>query len=452
MKKSLYEKSKAGGAGLYKDVIGRCLSGIGLWLLLFSLTAQSQPNTPVNPWTPPEFFPTKGVLVEWDFNQNTWLLYSDMIRACREATEVILVVRDVSEENDISNLLINDGVPLSNISFVHVPCERMWIRDHGPLAVWTDHGVAFIDFDDLANSGLDENLPTNLANIWGLDSYQLPYVFCGGNFMVDSHNTLFTTDRLYTNNPGYTPVQVRDVMETFMGITSVVTVSAQHNDFWGHIDMQIKLLDDTTFVVASVGQASGPNYDTLENNYLRLASLTAPHGKPYRIRRIPMADHWKTYVNSLILNNTLLIPTYNHPYDSIAFATYKELLPNHQLVGINCNSIIGWEGALHCITMQLFDDSLVNAVKELSVKDQSVSFFPNPIARNQPGTLLWSNDYGDDLVLKIINTEGKVVQQVGLAHLKPPLILAWDQPAGVYALKLYSARGISGTIQVISVD
>ena len=97
----------------------------------------------------------------------------------------------------MQDLLINDGVSLSNIEFVQVPCERMWIRDHGPLAIMTDNGMAFMDFDDLANSGLDENLPTNLANIWGLDSYQIDWILDGGNFMVDSQGTLFTTDRLY---------------------------------------------------------------------------------------------------------------------------------------------------------------------------------------------------------------------------------------------------------------
>jgi agmatine/peptidylarginine deiminase len=419
---------------------------------MLMLGASSQPQVPLNPWTPPEYFPSKAVLIEWDFNQNTWPLYSELIGACREAAEVIMVVRDLTEENQVKNRLIADSVPLTNISFVHVPCERMWIRDHGPLAVWTDSGVVYMDFDDLASSGLDEDLPTNLANAWGLDSYQLPYILDGGNFMVNNFNTLFTTTRLYTNNPGFSPTQIRNDLETFMGITNVVTVSAQHNDYWGHIDMQIKLLDDSTFVVASVDPGSGPNYDTLENNYQFLASLTAPNGKPYRIRRLLMADNWKTYANSLILNNTVLIPTYNHIRDSLAFMVYKELLPNHLLVGINCNSIIGWDGALHCITMQLFDDQVIGGIKSLSVRDHPVRFFPNPIARNQTGTILWNAEFGHDLVLMIVNNTGQVVQEIHLSDLRPPLTLDWQHPAGVYVLKLCSASGGCASLQVISVQ
>lgn len=422
------------------------------FLMLFQSVVLAQPKTPLNPWTPPEYFPSKAVLIEWDFNQSTWPLYSDLIRACREEAEVIMVVLNQGEENSIISRLVADGVSLTNISFVHLPCERMWIRDHGPLSVWTDTGVAFMDFDDLANSGLDELLPTNLANLWGLDSYQLPYILCGGNFMVDSRNTLFTTSRLYSNNPSFSPAMIRDDLETFMGITSVITVSAQHNDYWGHIDMQIKLLDDTTFVVASVDPGSGPNYDTLENNYHFLASLTAPNGKPYRIRRLPMANNWKTYVNSLIINNTLLIPTYNNPLDSTAFLIYQELLPNHNIVGINCNSIIGWDGALHCITMQLFDEKIISTVKSLSVKENTLSFYPNPITRNQRATLLWDIGFADYSTLKVISGDGKILQQFSLAGQYPPFIFNWDQPAGVYVLKLCSNSGVCSAIQVISVE
>jgi len=419
-------------------------------LLGFSLSAQ--PQTPLNPRTPPEYFPSRAVLIEWDFNQNTWPLYSELIRECRKAVEVILVVNNQAEENIMTNRLTNDGVPMANISFVHVPCERMWIRDHGPLAVWTDTGVAFIDFDDLANSGLDEDLPTNLANVWGLDSYQLPYILCGGNFMVDNHNTLFTTNRLYTNNPAYTPAQIRAALETFMGITTVVTVSAQHNDYWGHIDMQIKLLDDTTFVVASIDPGSDPNYDTLENNFNFLSTLIAPGGQPYRIRRLPMANNWKTYANSLILNNTVLIPTYNHPRDSIAFSVYKELMPNHNLTGINCNAIIGWEGALHCITMQLFDDKMISAVKNLSVKETGISFYPNPICQNREGVLLWDNSFKAPITVNIFHSNGMLVEQIGGVEGTSPFTLKWNHPAGLYILQLCNDLGHCVSIQVVAAE
>jgi len=391
-------------------------------------------QTPSNPWTPPEYFPAKAVLIEWNFNNNIWPLYSELIDECQDVVEVILVVRDQGEENTMRNKLIADAVSLTNISFVHVPCERMWIRDHGPLAVMTDNGMAFIDLNDLANSGLDEDLPTNLANLWGLDSYQLPYIFCGGNFMVNSFNTLFTTERVYTSNASYTQAQIKTAFQNYFGITDIITISSQHNDYWGHIDMQIKLLDDTTFVIASVDPASGPNYDTLENNFNRISQLTSPYGTPYRIRRLPMADNWKTYANALMLNNKVLLPVYNHARDSIAIQVYQELLPQHDIVGINCNPIIGWEGAIHCITMQLFDDAQITAIKQLSVKEKAITVFPNPVEQNKEINILCAIDKNLPIKAEIYNMQGQKVESIQLINKLQPYSFLWKHKGGTYTL------------------
>lgn len=221
-----------------------------------------------------------------------------------------------------------------------------------------------MDFDDKANSGMDENLPANLANLWGLPAYEIPWIFDGGNLLVDSRRTLFCTNGLYLNNPAWPKAALHQDLKQYMGIEQVVILKPQHNDYWKHIDMQIKLLDDTTFVVSSVTPGYSPNYDSLEANYALLAALTAPNGKPYRIARLPHADNWKTYANALILNNRVIVPTYDHPLDSLALAIYGDLMPQHIVRGVNCNKIIGWEGALHCITMQLFDDEQIVSLKK----------------------------------------------------------------------------------------
>lgn len=326
-----------------------------LWVL-----NEIQRNLPQNPWAAPEYFPTKAVLLEWDFNANTWELYSELIREIKLAAEVVLVVNNLSEENTFSAYLQNANINMENISFVHIPSGRMWIRDHGPLAVMTDNGVAFMDFEDFANSGASSSLPTNLANLWGLDVYNHGNIILdGGNFMVDSYNNLFATTRLYTNNPGYSQENIDNLLETYMGINNITTFEQMGTaDFWGHIDMQMKLLDDSTVVISSV-EEGWAIYDILENNYTQFAALTNPFGRPYRIRRLPKAENWKTYTNSLIVNNKVIVPQYNHPNDVIAINTYQDLLPDYEIVGINANSIVGWDGVIHCITMQLFDETQI---------------------------------------------------------------------------------------------
>ena len=78
---------------------------------LFLFLATGLSAQPQNPFTVPEYAPSKAVLVEWDFNDQTWDLYSELIAHCQEAVEVICVVRDADEENDMSQRLAADGVP-----------------------------------------------------------------------------------------------------------------------------------------------------------------------------------------------------------------------------------------------------------------------------------------------------------------------------------------------------
>jgi len=414
----------------------KCL--IYFWLL--PILAYSQP---LQPYTVPEYAPTQAVLIEWDFNDYTWSLYSDLIAECREATEVIGVVRNLEEENEMKQRLEEDGVLLSNISFVQVPCERMWIRDHGPFAVQTEGGVAYLDFNDKADSGLDENLPTNLAKAWGLMAYERPWIFDGGNLLVDSYGTLFCTDALYTNNPAISPTQIEADLALFMGIQKVVPLRRQHNDYWAHIDMQIKLLDDTTFVISSVTPFH-PGFDSLELNFATLDTLTGPHGKPYRIERLPNADDWKTYANALMLNNRVIVPIYGHANDSLALQIYQDLLPNHTVRGVNCDKIIAWEGALHCITMQLFDSSQVTALKEITQPFEPLNIFPNPTKSQAEAYLqLVSHNYQKQRLL-IYNQAGQLQSQKTVYQVPGEnwITLPESLPAGHYAVVLQGEKGV----------
>ncbi len=414
------------------------LKWLVLPLLLLSLVckAYSQPN---NPFTPPEFFPSKAVLIEWPFNHSIWPLYSELINECQKSAEVILVVRDKDEEEQMLTLLGEDNVSLQNISFIHVPCERMWIRDHGPLSILTDEGVAFMDFDDLADSGQDEDLPTNLANIWELESYVIDWILCGGNFMVDSYGTLFTTGRLYSNNPSIPETTINEVLYRYMGIESVVTVSAMHDDYWGHIDMQMKLLNDTTMVISSVVDQDNPNFQILEDNFNIIRNIQAPNGKQYHIERLPKADDWKTYTNSLILNNKVIVPVYDHPNDQVALDIYESLLPEHDIVGINANSIIQWEGAIHCITMQLFDENYSPETTVNELVPASLTAYPNPISKNALLSIQLPNPQRDIAKVNIYSINGELLEKRLIYPEVNTVTFNWNHSSGLYLITVDTA-------------
>ena len=66
-----------------------------------------------------------------------------------------------------------------------------------------------------------------------------------------------------------------------------------------------------------------------------------------------------TYVNYLIIGNSVLMPVYAQPqYDEAAIASLQTAFPNHNIVPVDCRALIRQHGSLHCVTMQLPNEIL----------------------------------------------------------------------------------------------
>ena len=72
-------------------------------------------------------------------------------------------------------------------------------------------------------------------------------------------------------------------------------------------------------------------------------------GEPYRLLSLPMADSIiedterlpATYANFLILNESILYPTYNQPKnDAEAAEILAEAFPDKEIIGIDCRALI----------------------------------------------------------------------------------------------------------------
>lgn len=374
-------------------------------LLIFVSSLKSQ--TPVNPVTPAEYNPSSGVIVRWAHGStHLYQLYLQLTRELISEAQVFYLVNNDFEQNWLTAYFSQNNVSIQNITFVRIPSNRIWIRDHGPFSIKDNGSLAFIDYINFANSPVDDSIPTALANRWQLPSYRPQLIFDGGNFMMDNHGNIFTTKKVLKDNPQYTQEQIKQIFTQNHGAVNHYTVKSQHNDYWGHIDMQIKLLNDTTIIIATC-DSHLPNYDSLEANYQYLKTLTAPNGRPYHIEKIKHAENWKTYVNSLIINNKVLVPIYNSPLDSVALNVYERLMPDKEIIGINCNPIINWEGAIHCITMQI-PDVMTNILSGISPVDISLhQNFPNPF--NPETRIVFDINVDSDVKLSVYDLLGREV-------------------------------------------
>jgi len=325
------------------------------------------PPTPVR--TMAEWEELQGIII-------TWTSYTTILRQIVDyAQDEGLVYIVCSDSNSVKSFLTAGGVPLINLKFLITSFNSIWVRDYGPWSVYAgvSDTLKIIDWIYNRPRPLDDDVPVYFANYTSLPIYQTttpPYdlIATGGNFMTDGHGTGFSSNLILDENPGKTESQINLILNKFMGLDRYIKMQTLPYDDIHHIDMHMKLLDEETLLVGQypLGVADGPqieaNLQYILNNFLTC------YGRPYKVVRIPMppengqyppSGDYRTYTNSIIVNKTVIVPTYELQYDTTALRIYREAMPGYRVVGINSNTIITSLGAIHCITKEVGVDEPV---------------------------------------------------------------------------------------------
>ena len=344
-------------------------------------------NHPANPlFSDPPQTPVRG-MAEWEELQGvivTWRTFyailKDVIDYAQEEGIVYIIC---SDSNSVKNYLINSGVPLYNLKYLITPSNSIWVRDYGPWTAYTDYADTLNIIDWIYNRPrpLDDVIPVFFANYINAPIYQtttFPYdlIHTGGNLFIDGHGTAFSSNLILDENPTKTEVEIDTIMNKFLGIDEYIKMTDLPYDEIHHIDMHMKLLDEETLLVGEYppGVADGPQIEA--NLQYILQNFQSCFGRPYKVIRIPMppdalgrypdtGGDYRTYTNSMIINKTVIIPTYEYQYDTTAYRIYHEAMPGYNIVGINSNSIIPYLGAIHCIVKEVgaFDPIFISHAK-----------------------------------------------------------------------------------------
>ncbi len=300
-----------------------------------------------------EFEPAQGVLLRWDFYY--WQdLYIELTRSIVECARAYIVVRTQSQANRVRSTLQQNGVPLDSVEFFYTPTNSVWIRDYGPWWIYhlSDSTRGIVDFEYNRPRPDDDTMPWHLAHIWNVPLYISDLVHTGGNFMVDGLGCGFATNLIYQEN-NYTPQEIESILGAYMGLDTLYVFQRIHGEYTGHIDMWAKLINDHTVMVAYYPPGD-PNHDLLNQHAERFASIKNGNGVYFDTIRIPSppvySGVYRTYTNSLIINNRVLLPIYNHPYDTTALRIYQQAMPAYKIETFDCSSIIQSGGAVHCIS------------------------------------------------------------------------------------------------------
>jgi len=378
----------------------------------------SPPEIPVR--TMAEWEEIQAICVTWTFSFRPTL--AQIILHAKEEVEVIVIcVNAASVQNQLLNIY---GLPnLDNITFLENSFNSIWMRDYGPNTVYYNDvdSLATVEWIYNRDRPADDILPDAIGDLLDIPVYStvqapIDFVNTGGNFTSDGMGTGFASTLVLKdnmtinqfNNTIKSEIEIDEIVDEWMGIERYIKMDTLLYDGIHHIDMHMKLLDEETILIGEYpeGVSDGPQIE--ENLNYVLDNFNSSFGTPYKVVRIQMppdnnaypdnGGDYRTYTNSVFINKTILVPTYEEQFDSIALNIYREQMPGYNVVGINCNSIINAGGALHCITRAIgVTDPLLIIHQELAAQTSDTEAYEiNAIIKHQSGildaNLFWRTD------------------------------------------------------------
>lgn len=336
---------------------------------------------------PAEWEPHEAVWLGWPHNPADWpgkiaaihFVYAEIARRIAESEKVRIIVNDAAHEAKATAVLKRSNIPLEQIEFFHVPSNRGWTRDTGPIFVRGTDGtttVAGFKFDGWAkydDHELDTKIAKTLAKKLKKDYFQVNhnnrhFVLEGGAIDVNGCGTLITTEEclldqeVQVRNPGVTRAEYEQVLAETLGATNVLWLNKgiAGDDTHGHVDDLCRFVDKKTVVLCREKNSSDENYELLEENRERLEGARLENGSKVAVEFLPMPEPViyrgqrlpASYANFLITNSSVLVPTFNDPNDRIALGTLADLFPKRRIIGIHALDLVWGLGTIHCLSQQ----------------------------------------------------------------------------------------------------
>jgi agmatine deiminase len=343
---------------------------------------------------PAEWEPHEATWIAWPHNQDDWpgkfppipFVYAEIVRHLHQSEEVRILVNGKPGEQQARKVLANLPLDMGRIQFCHVPTDRVWTRDYGPMFVLTEDGEANV-------IGFHFNAWAKYPN-WQNDcrvaEQVLPYIAVlakpprpvshlpvygkagrvvleGGAIDVNGRGCLLTTEecllgKVQRRNPGFTRKDYERVFADNLGVRKVLWLGKgiAGDDTHGHVDDLARFVGPRTVVTVVEANPKDANYKPLRENLERLQGMTDQDGKKLEVVKLPMPQpaYWAgqrlpaSYANFYIANDRVLVPTFNDPADRKALGILAELFPGRSVAGIHAVDLVWGFGTLHCLTQQ----------------------------------------------------------------------------------------------------
>jgi agmatine deiminase len=286
-----------------------------------------------------------------------------LVSALIDRLPIIAVITGEEQRRDLLTTLCDWGLPAHRVQSVRSSAVGLWVRDYGPSFVKSEGRVCVLDaqywYDPKRPD--DDQFPSDLANLLGVDVREVPVIVEGGNLLSNGRGiAVSSTVMINRNAPRYTPNEVLKILSARYGFRSIACLPPLRAGKTDHSDMFATFTAPDTLVLGRYDAADDPtNAALLDRAAASLRGFDTGAG-PLKIERIPMPPHrdgvWRTYTNVVYANDVVVVPSYAGVDERIereALDTYRRLLPGREIVSVEATSLARTGGALRCVTLNI---------------------------------------------------------------------------------------------------
>lgn len=325
---------------------------------------------------PAEWEAQDAVLLCWPHAKSDWAPILDAAESTflQISQAIVRFQRLVVIADDVSRVRVffhAHGLPLDRVLFFEGLSDDTWARDFGPITVLEDGEPILLDFQFNGWGGKfpstrDNMLTTGLSRgdiLGDIPVQKQDVVLEGGSIESDGAGMLLTTTQCLLNSNRNSQCSKEDLelyLSRTLGIQQFVWLKngfLAGDDTDAHIDTLVRLCPDRTIVYVACNDPSDEHFQPLKEMEKELKQLGG-----YRLIPLPWpeakfaADGHRlpaTYANFLVINEAVLVPTYQDAADQEAQNVIAHAFPGREVIGIDCCTLIQQHGSLHCVTMQL---------------------------------------------------------------------------------------------------
>lgn len=272
--------------------------------------------------------------------------------------EPVMMLADKSEHATARKILSG------NVELWNIPTDDLWCRDSGPLFVIDDAGnlaVSHITFNGWGRYRLpnDEKIAERVAKYMDIPLYASGLVGEPGGAEADGRGLVMAHESSWINdnrNPGLSKAEVTDRLAAAYGADRVIwgpgvkgqDVTDAHIDGFARFTggNRVLMQHDPSAPDEPYNKATAILMDTLKREGMDVETI--PYAFDGRINEVCY------YVNYYVCNGAVIMSEFGDPGpDAIALDAVQRHYPDHEVVTLNADMLIGLGGGIHCATQQV---------------------------------------------------------------------------------------------------